>query len=572
MNQLFQTKFSSMQDALVRNHYPNSSKKELLELLSSHKWDAIVRRAARLGVRRNLSHIHTKNRLSTGESINNYAIRSSIPLSTANQIFNKYGEDYLLSYLPQEENRLELRFRKLFNELPIERWNKFIPEYDLHYKPDFKINYNNKILYLNIDGLYFHNESKSTPKYHMDMHEAFSNKDQRLMQFRSDELDDSEDIIKSIVYNYFDFKIVKLRASACSIREIETTEAGQFFTENHLMGNIKATTFGLYHNEILVAAMSCKMYSLELEIARFCSRKYTRIYGAFSKLLNYVIALKKPHGVISFCDLRYANGKSYNTLKFELMGVTLGWRWTNGIRSYNRLYCRANMDSRSLSQDEHAKELGLTKVFDAGQAKYVKALQETYQAQMDPAKDVAEKIPKVLKKLFWMNEEKSFLKELFYNNNTRESVIQKFQMKYNKTSDSIIQQMFGMKLTKSRLIKISIGETFNFWTIVEIPPTGEFVKCKCICGIEKLVKKNYLKSGRTKSCGCKRTQLCEQTSMIKYGTKRASQTKKVKDKIDETCIKKYGTKRASQVLQKKLPSTPLNSKIEQSSNLGKQDE
>ena len=77
---------------------------------------------------------------------------------------------------------------------------------------------------------------------------------------------------------------------------------------------------------------------------------------------------------MSFVDLRYGNGSSLLKAGFELKGITLGWKWTDFKSTYNRLRCRANMDDRKLTEKEHANELGLYKIYDAGQAKFIKEI------------------------------------------------------------------------------------------------------------------------------------------------------------------------------------------------------
>ena len=104
------------------------------------------------------------------------------------------------------------------------------------------------------------------------------------------------------------------------------------------------------------------------ELNRFCSKIDTIIVGGLSKLLK-----RMPDGIIeSFVDLRYATGDSLKTLGFTLESCTLGWRWTDAKITYNRHYCRANQDSRNLSERAYAKEAKLFKIYDAGQAKWVR--------------------------------------------------------------------------------------------------------------------------------------------------------------------------------------------------------
>jgi hypothetical protein len=59
---------------------------------------------------------------------------------------------------------------------------------------------------------------------------------------------------------------------------------------------------------------------------------------------------------------------------YSLINITEGWGWTDYKTTFNRLYCRANMDDRKLTEKQHAEELGLCRIYDAGQAKYVKKI------------------------------------------------------------------------------------------------------------------------------------------------------------------------------------------------------
>jgi hypothetical protein len=72
---------------------------------------------------------------------------------------------------------------------------------------------------------------------------------------------------------------------------------------------------------------------------------------------------------MSFCDLRYANGKSYELAGFNLEHVSLGWSWSDGKTKFNRLQCKAG---NGKSEAQNAADRGWFKVYDAGQAKYVK--------------------------------------------------------------------------------------------------------------------------------------------------------------------------------------------------------
>jgi hypothetical protein len=138
---------------------------------------------------------------------------------------------------------------------------------------------------------------------------------------------------------------------------------------------IGAKYYGLFSDDQkLVACMGVRKIRNDIEISRFANLLFTTVRGGFSRLLHYIEKLYKPNQVISFCDLRYSNGLIYEKFGFTLERIRLGWNWTDKIYTYNRLQCVANMDQRGLSEAEHARELGWYKIYDAGQAKYVKTV------------------------------------------------------------------------------------------------------------------------------------------------------------------------------------------------------
>jgi hypothetical protein len=57
------------------------------------------------------------------------------------------------------------------------------------------------------------------------------------------------------------------------------------------------------------------------------------------------------------------------------------------------------------------------------------------------------------------------------------------------------------------------GKKFGRWTVIKNLPKGKCV-CKCDCGIIKNVYRGFLKSGRSKSCGCLRTEITVKRNSI----------------------------------------------------------
>ena len=226
---------------------------------------------------------------------------------------------------------------------------------------------------IEFNGLYWHSDLYKESDYHIVKRQKCKEKEITLIQINEDEWSFKKDIVKSILLSKLDKNNVSYFARKLELKTVTTSDASSFLEENHLMGKFKAAkNIGLYNKEELVCLMSYKKYKDGIDISRFCNKINTITIGGLSKLLKYIEKNENPRFIQSFVDLRYGTGDSLLKLGFKLEGITPGWKWTDTESSYNRLYCRANMDERKLTEKQHAEELGLVKIYDAGQAKFVK--------------------------------------------------------------------------------------------------------------------------------------------------------------------------------------------------------
>lgn len=245
---------------------------------------------------------------------------------------------------------------------------------DCGFRPDFKLS---EHLFVNADGLYWHSEHRKENNYHFNMRNQFEENGIRLMQFYENEIYQSPIIVKSMVQHACKQTINKIGARSCSIHNIEQKIAAKFLKENHLMSSISSKHLGLFYKEKLVSVLSYKSRKNIIKIERFCSQVHTQVNGGFSKLLKHLETnCLHPHitEIHNWVDLRYGTGNHLLAKDFVHSHDTLGWKWTDGENTYNRLRCRANMDSRNLTQVEYANELGWYRVYDAGQRLYIKTL------------------------------------------------------------------------------------------------------------------------------------------------------------------------------------------------------
>lgn len=320
----------------------------------------------------------TKTIVGTGISIKEwYNSQSDIKPSYGwllKQIINKNEVEEeelktIFSNFKEKKTSLEIFAENIFNT---KHFNKKIDQFKKAYKPDFKLSEN---IFVNVDGLYWHSEAQKDKFYHFNLRKDFEESNLRIFQFREDEIRNKSNIIQSIIDNALGKISNKIYARKCIIDSIEQKEADLFLEENHLMGTTNAKHLGLKFEGNLVCILSFKQKSNVCKIERFCSLLKTSVIGGFSKLLKYLennFLYSNINEIHNWVDLRYGLGKHLEEKGFKAIKDTLGWKWTDYNKSYNRLRCKANMDERNLSEKEHANELGWERIYDAGQRLYIK--------------------------------------------------------------------------------------------------------------------------------------------------------------------------------------------------------
>jgi hypothetical protein len=305
-----------------------------------------------------------------GKSIRQISIENNIPQITLNRYLKRNpqtSELELNTFLSGYKKSLTDIEQIISKNCSFERWNKS-PCENLRFRPDFKLN---DFIFLNVDGLYWHSEKEKDKKYHFTMRNLFEINKLRIFQFRSNEVFNNFEIIKSILNNNLKKNHYKLGARKTKINTVTFANAKEFLNVNHIKGFKKARHIGLYYKDELVSIMSYKIFKDKIKIERFCSKINHNVMGAFSKLLKQIKKDLSHLPIHYWVDLRYGTGEFLIKQGFKLEKETLGWEWTDYFNTYNRLPCRANMDERKLTEREHAKELGWAKIYDAGQRLFV---------------------------------------------------------------------------------------------------------------------------------------------------------------------------------------------------------
>ena len=139
----------------------------------------------------------------------------------------------------------------------------------------------------------------------------------RLIQIREDEFRDKRLIVDSMLLGFYGLH-EKWGARELSVVDISWRESSLFYNDNHLQGAGTGykLSLALEKNGILYCVLSLLQKGGVVEIKRFASRKGFTVAGGFSRLLAAASERFSAECLESWCDLRYANGVSYEKAGF----------------------------------------------------------------------------------------------------------------------------------------------------------------------------------------------------------------------------------------------------------------
>ncbi|RKZ96626.1 MAG: hypothetical protein DRQ40_00510 [Gammaproteobacteria bacterium] len=243
-------------------------------------------------------------------------------------------------------------------------------------------------------GLFWHSFDKveTTPQrvYHQHKTLQLKEKGYSLVTIFEHEWNIKKSLVKNMILARLKNteEIVKLFARKCQCAVVEDSKIIKtFLTDNHIQGYIPSKRcYGLYSGSMLVALMTFgkSRYSKtsDFEILRFCTRQGFRVTGGASKMFS---AFKKDHKnstVISYCDLRYGNGKVYEALGFQLQGISKpNYFYYNNRTRQPILYSRLKFQKHklpdlledfdeSLTEAENMFRNGYRRIWDCGSLVY----------------------------------------------------------------------------------------------------------------------------------------------------------------------------------------------------------
>lgn len=240
------------------------------------------------------------------------------------------------------------------------------------------VNYDKKFA-IEYCGVYWHSVKFKDKGYHQEKFFECREKGYDLYTFY--ESDDLSKIHLSI--NRRCGKSQKIHARKCVIRLISNKEAKEFNERYHFLNHINAAiTYGLFYEDELVMIMSFgkSRYdkSYEWELYRMTSREYI-VNGGASKLFSHFIKDHDPISVLTYANLRFGIGTTYEKLGFEFIGFTSpnfnyivnGQVFSRVSFMKHKLKDKIEMFDPDKTEEENMAANNHYRIYDCGNAKYV---------------------------------------------------------------------------------------------------------------------------------------------------------------------------------------------------------
>jgi hypothetical protein len=237
------------------------------------------------------------------------------------------------------------------------------------------------------NGLYWHSESSGKSKwYHATKYNKCKDLGIRLIQIFEDEWVNKQELVKSRLSHMLNKSSTKvIYARKTIVASIPSALAKAFAEEHHIQGKGTGTIcYGLYHDDELISVMDFGKLSAAkgqrdklgwFELTRFSS-KY-RVPGGASKLLSKFIKDHQPQHILSYSDLRWNTGNTYQQLGFIESGTTLPNYWyTKGTDRFHRYRFRKDQLVKqghdvNLTESVIMMNLGYHVIWDCGHTKWI---------------------------------------------------------------------------------------------------------------------------------------------------------------------------------------------------------
>lgn len=239
-----------------------------------------------------------------------------------------------------------------------------------------------KKLAIEYNGIYWHSTRLLEKKYHLEKTIKCEKAGVQLLHIYDIEWETKQDIWKSIILSKLG-KATKIFARKCTIKLVQSKDANEFCSKNHLSGvSHSKANIGLYYDNELVSLMTFAKPRFnkkhEWEILRFCNKLNTQVVGGASKLFSHFVKEYNPNSIITYANRRYSDGNLYEKLGFAKIGEsTPNYFYTLGKNLMSRMAFQKHKLSEKLTEydatkteEENMRINGYYRIYDCGNLIY----------------------------------------------------------------------------------------------------------------------------------------------------------------------------------------------------------
>lgn len=245
----------------------------------------------------------------------------------------------------------------------------------------FDICIEDKKLLIEYNGLYFHNTDnpKINPGYHNNKTKIAEKHGYRLIHIFDKEWVTQKEKIKFFLKSALGANSTKIYARNTEIKVVDKEISRQFLNQYHLLGSVAHNiAYGLYYNNELVSLITLNYHhrgsDSRMVVNRFVNKFDTNVVGGLSRLCSYAF---KAHGeLISWIDRRLATTKNWEAAGW-LVEATLPPDYFYYNKKTSEVVSKQSRKKSIVStplgmtESEHAKIDGLSKVYDCGKYRLV---------------------------------------------------------------------------------------------------------------------------------------------------------------------------------------------------------
>ncbi len=167
----------------------------------------------------------------------------------------------------------------------------------------------------------------------------------QLLQIFEDEWIEKQEIVKSIIRSKLNKNLNFYSARNLSFGVVDRAEAKVFLETNHLQGFINGQHYGLFDpldGLVTIITIGKSRFSklADYELLRYSSKLNTKISGGFTKMIINYKKLSGNTNILTYADLRYSNGKTYERFGKLISQSEPGYFWMpksfmSRIKRYN---------------------------------------------------------------------------------------------------------------------------------------------------------------------------------------------------------------------------------------------